>query len=199
MRSGNTGHPPQNIECAAHSSPGQAEYVLGMYALVFVMIIAMATLQIMQYKADSDIAEDALAASCLAALDVDPYRYGTDHTLVINDPAHAREIFENALIQNMDLNADLTPDEDAPYISGAVSIDDFRIYLVDGDTVTEYTVGASNVVTNTGAYGNMKTPSGTVVRSAGAYARISFDTEGFPGLRIRASKDAYAEMIGRSG
>ena len=93
MRSENSGHLRLNI----NKSPGQAEYVLGMYSLIFVMIMAMVTLQIMQYKADSDIAEDALAASALAALDIDPYRYGTDHMLVINDPGHAFEIFKSAL------------------------------------------------------------------------------------------------------
>ena len=75
--------------CIASRSSGQAEYVLGMYALILVMVLALASLNIMQYKADSDIAEDALAASCLAALDIDPYRYGTDHRLVINDPLSA--------------------------------------------------------------------------------------------------------------
>ena len=112
MRSGNSGHLRPSTDrvkimlrsCIASRSPGQAEYVLGMYALILVMVLALASLNIMQYKADSDIAEDALAASCLAALDIDPYRYGTDHRLVINDPLSARGIFEEALRKNMNLH-----------------------------------------------------------------------------------------------
>ena len=199
MRSRNTGHPLQNISgCFSNKESGQAEYVMGMYALLFVLIMALAGLQILQYKADSDIAEDAIAASCLAALDVDPYRYGTDHKLVINDPVHARQLFEQALIGNMDLDQDLYPQhENNTYLAGKVDIDDFRIYLVDGDNVTEYTVSESSMTEFIGSYGDVKTPSGLPVRSAGAYARISFDTQGIFGMRVRASKEAYAEMLGK--
>ncbi len=195
MRSVNTEHPPQNTE--SRKNAGQAEYVLGMYALVFILVITMASLQIMQYKADSDIAEDALAASCLAALDVDPYRYGADHRLIINDPANAREKFETALKGNMELDDDLAPlRPEGAYISGRVEIKDFRIYMVEGDRVLECIVTPAGIIENRGTYGSVKTPSGAVVGSAGAYAEITFDTEGFLGVHIRADKNAYAEMIG---
>ncbi len=192
MRSKNSEHQLPSIS----RSPGQAEYILGMYALIFVMVLAMATLQIMQYKADSDIAEDALAASALAALDIDPYRYGTDHKLVIDDPPHALEIFKNALKGNMDLDNDYRPfSRSSSYVSGTVVIEDFRIYLVDEDEVTEYRISDTGTDITTGSYGEMKTPGGQVVRSAGCYAEVSFDTEGFLGIRVRAYKEAYAEMI----
>jgi hypothetical protein len=194
MRSGNTEHLLPNTENA-----GQTEYVLGMYALVFVLVMAMTGLQILQYKADSDIAEDAVAASCLAALDVDPYRYGADHRLVINDPAHAREIFTEALKGNMDLTDDMSPAHaNSSYIAGRVEIKDFRIYNVDGDSVTEYVITETGITENTGVYGNVSTPSGAVVSSAGAYAEITFDTKGFMGVSVRADKEAYAEMIAES-
>ena len=170
MRSGNTA--PRLL--SINRSEGQAEYVLGMYALIFVMILSLVTLQIMQYKADSDIAEDALAASALAALDVDPYRYGVDHKL----------------------DADYRPvSQNASYVSGEVTIEDFRIYLVDADEVTEYHVSDNGLDVIKGLYGEMKTPGGQVVRSAGCYAAVSFDTEGFLGVNIRAYKHAYAEMV----
>ncbi len=192
MRSGNSGHPLPNIK----KSEGQAEYVLGMYALIFVMILSMASLQILQYKADSDIAEDALAASALAALDIDPYRYGTDHKLVIDDPVHALEIFKNALKGNMELGEDFSPvSQNTSYVSGVVKLEDFRVYLVDGDDVTEYRVSDTGTGVRSGSYGEMKTPGGQVVVSAGCYAAISFDTEGFLGIKIRSYKQAYAEMI----
>jgi len=171
-----------------------------MYALILVMVLALASLNIMQYKADSDIAEDALSASCLAALDIDPYRYGIDHRLVINDPLSARCIFEDALRKNMNLSEDYEPvSPDDRYVNGRVSIDDFRIYLTDGDAVKEYIVGEYGVTENTGVYGEMKTPSGSVVRSAGAYARVSFDTLGMFGIRIGACKESYAEMLSDPG
>ncbi len=208
MRSGNSGHRQQNTDILVKNirkwlllvSPGQTEYVLGMYALILVMVLALASLNIMQYKADSDITEDALSASCLAALDIDPYRYGIDHRLVINDPRSARSIFEDALRKNMNLSEDYEPVfSNDRYINGRVSIDDFRIYLTDGDTVNEYIVGEYGVTENTGVYGEMKTPSGSVVRSAGAYARISFDTKGMFGIRIGACKESYAEMLSDHG
>ena len=196
MRSKNSGHPLLNIR----KSSGQAEYVLGMYSLIFVMILALVTLQIMQYKADSDIAEDALAASALAALDVDPYRYGTDHTLVINDPDHAFELFKNALKGNMELGDDYRPlSGKSSYIAGRVTIEDFRIYLVNGDEVTEIKVLNAGTDVTYGKYGEMKTPGGQVVRSAGCYAAVSFDTEGFLGAGVRAYKQAYAEMVADPG
>lgn len=171
---------------------------MGMYALLFVLVMAMVSLQILRYKADSDIAEDALAASCLAALDVDPYRYGTDHRLVIGDPIHARRLFEDALRDNMRLGPDMTySGNDDFYITGKVNIDDFRIYVVDGDNVTEYAVSGYGITESTGAYGSVKTPSGLTVRSVGAYAKISFDTYGIFDVRIRACKEAYAEMLGK--
>ena len=171
---------------------------MGMYALLFVLVMAMVSLQILRYKADSDIAEDALAASCLAALDVDPYRYGTDHSLVIGDPVRARQLFEEALRDNMRLGPDMTySGADDFYITGKVNIDDFRIYTVDGDNVTEYVVSGYGIAESTGVYGSMKTPSGLTVRSAGAYAKISFDTYGIFDVRIRACKEAYAEMLGK--
>ncbi len=200
MRSLNSGHPRQSTDLSPglldRRSPGQAEYVLGMYSLLLVMVIALVSLQIMQYKADSDIAEDALAASCLAALDVDPYRYGTDHRLVINDPVHARDIFDKALRENMQLKDDHTPvTENDPYIYGKVSVDDFRVYVVDGDLVTEYRVSGGRVFEARAPFGEMKTPSGKTVSSAGTYAKISFDTRGFAGVRVPAVKEAYAEMV----
>ena len=192
MRLKSTEHQPPSIS----RSPGQAEYVLGMYALIFVMILSMASLQILQYKADSDIAEDALAASALAALDVDPYRYGTDHKLVINDPGHAYELFKTALRGNMDLNNEYRPRTAGKnYVSGTVTIEDFRIYLVDGDNVTEYRISDTTVDVSMGIYGDMRTPGGQTVRSAGCYAAVSFDTEGFMGIKIGAYKQAYAEMV----
>lgn len=192
MRSKNSEHQLPSIS----RSSGQAEYILGMYALIFVMVLALASLQIMQYKADSDIAEDALAASALAALDIDPYRYGTDHRLVIDDPPHTLEIFRNALKGNMDLDNDYRPlSRSTSYVSGTVLIEDFRIYLVDEDTVTEYRIFDTGCDITTGPYGEMKTPGGQVVRSAGCYAAVSFDTEGFLGIGIRAYKEAYAEMV----
>ena len=204
MRSGNSGHQLQNTDSPGNHllqditscSPGQAEYVLGMYALILVMVLALASLNIMQYKADSDIAEDALAASCLAALDINPYRYGMDHRLVIDDPLSARVIFEAALRNNMNLNEGYEPvSAGEGYISGAVRIEDFRIYITEGNSVREYIVGEHGLTEHTGIYGEMKTPSGSIVRSAGAYARISFDTLGMFGIRIRARKEAYAEML----
>ena len=199
MRSRNTGHPLPSIDSSpVRTQPGKIEYVMGMYALLFVLVMAMVSLQILRYKADSDIAEDALAASCLAALDVDPYRYGTDHCLVISDPVHARQLFEESLRENMRLGPDMTySGNDDFYIMGKVNIDDFRIYMVDGDNVTEYAVSGYGITESTGVYGNMKTPSGLTVRSAGAYAKISFDTYGIFDVRIRACKEAYAEMLGK--
>ncbi|MBP5472062.1 MAG: hypothetical protein J6Y12_05245 [Lachnospiraceae bacterium] len=199
MRSRNTGHPLPSINgFFGNRHTGKIEYVMGMYALLFVLVMAMVSLQILRYKADSDIAEDALAASCLAALDVDPYRYGTDHCLVINDPVHARQLFEEALRDNMRLEPDMTySGADDFYITGKVNIDDFRIYTVDGDNVTEYAVSGYGIAESTGVYGSMKTPSGLTVRSAGAYAKISFDTYGIFDVRIRACKEAYAEMLGK--
>ncbi len=199
MRSRNTGHPLPSIDSSpVRTQPGKIEYVMGMYALLFVLVMAMVSLQILKYKADSDIAEDALAASCLAALDVDPYRYGTDHCLVISDPVHARQLFEESLRENMRLGPDMTySGNDDFYIMGKVNIDDFRIYMVDGDNVTEYAVSGYGITESTGVYGNMKTPSGLTVRSAGAYAKISFDTYGIFDVRIRACKEAYAEMLGK--
>ena len=199
MRSRNTGHPLPSIDSSpVRTQPGKIEYVMGMYALLFVLVMAMVSLQILRYKADSDIAEDALAASCLAALDVDPYRYGTDHCLVISDPVHARQLFEESLRENMRLGPDMTySGNDDFYIVGKVNIDDFRIYMVDGDNVTEYAVSGYGITESTGVYGTMKTPSGLTVRSAGAYAKISFDTYGIFDVRIRACKEAYAEMLGK--
>ena len=180
-------------------SDGSAEYIMGMYALIFVMVIALVSLQILQYRADSDIAEDALAASCLAALDVDPYRYGTDHRLLIEDPVNARRIFAEALKKNMRLNDAFEPlSVNASYVFGKVNIDDFRIYLTDGDSVKEYIVTDENFIEVTGVYGKVSTPSGKTVHSAGAYAEISFDTKGFMGASATAHKNAYAEMLASS-
>lgn len=191
MRSVNSEHPPLSI----NKESGQAEYVLGMYALIFVMVLTLASLQIMQYKADSDITEDALAASALASLDIDPYRYGLDHMLVINDPDHCLEIFRDSLKGNMNLDNMYRPlDANASYISGSVTIEDFRIYLVDEDTVTEYKITDHGTALMQGMYGEMKTPGGQIVKSAGCYAAISYDTEGFLGIKTHAYKDAYAEM-----
>ena len=99
----------------------------------------------------------------------------------------------------MNLSADMTYSGDGSYIAGRVNIDDFRIYLVDGDNVTEYSVSGYGITENTGIYGSMKTPSGLAVRSAGAYARISFDTYGIFDVRIGACKEAYAEMLAKPG
>lgn len=198
MRSVNSEHRRQNIDTRnrmVKAESGQAEYVLGMYALIFVMVLAMALLQILQYKADSDIAEDALAASCLAALEVDPYRYGLDHALIIDDPVHAREVFEDALRKNMNLDEKYEPYLGGDkYIAGKVTIEDFRIYLISGSDVREIQVDAGRQIETDGIYGEMRTPHGCVVRSAGVYARISFDSGGFLGTHVEARKEAYAEM-----
>ncbi len=194
----NTEHQRLNIsfKSVKDHNGGSCEYVLGMYALVFVLIMALASMQVMRYKAGSDITEDALAASALAALDADPYIYGQTHSIIINDPRRARGIFESALRDNMKLNDSFEPKgSDPSYIKGRVTVDDFRVYKVEGDRVTEYTVGNYTVTENEGVYGEMTTPSGKDVRSAGVYAEISYEASGFLGISVNAGKNTYVEMM----
>ncbi len=155
---------------------GFANSCVGLFIMLFFVVMLIFVIDIAAYKSLSDKMEDALAASGLAACVIDIKRYGKDHSVVIADPGDAFEKYKETLEINMNLLGNI-PGADS-FIDGPVKIDTFRVYNCEGSKVTEYVYNDEVYVgENVGTLGNVKAPNGQLVTETGVYSEISFPVD----------------------
>lgn len=172
---------------------GATTWVTGMFALIFIMLIASFEFQLAIFKATSDKLEDTLSSSGLAAALIDIETYGINHELIIKDVERSYEIYEETLKTNLNILDRQTAHNSL--ISGPVIIDCFRIYNVSDDLVTEVVMSEGNVSeTNTGVLGQMRAPNNQLIESTGIYSEISFPVRAFGGATYVARKSKLVEV-----
>lgn len=141
--------------------------------------------------------EDSQVAANLAAALMDWDVYDEEKIVVISSPKKAREIYEEALKNNLKL------DEDWNYgqqnlICSPVKIEAFSIYHVNGDHVTEIQVlenGSSRQFFHANGTGKTKTPDGKVIENTTIYSRIQFEILALPGQRLSVEKECSVDIV----
>ena len=176
-----------------NNNSGSSQWVLGLFALTFIMAAMVFVIQLCAFRANSDAIEDALAASGLAAALVDVERYGIDHTLLISDPDNSYQKYVEAL--NVNLAAEGSSFRQKRAIEGPVKIEQFRIYNVEGDKVSEiYMDDSGRWKKKEGKLGIMEAPNGQVIQNTGIYGEIAFDLRGIMGLVFSTKKSKLVDV-----
>lgn len=176
-------------------SDAQAEWTLGLFAMLFAAVIMCAGIQTETYRATALYMEDALAASNLAAALIDVEEYGISNRIIIDNPAEKYEIYQAALKKNLGLNDEWESTSKA-LISGKVNIERFIIYNVTDEEVKVLETGEDgNIVESFAEPGEVKAPDGSDVEATGIYSEISFDVDGFFGISVRADKGKLVDVV----
>jgi len=176
-----------------NNNSGSSQWVLGLFAMTFIMAAMVFVIQLCAFRANSDAIEDALAASGLAAALVDVERYGIDHTLLISDPDNSYQKYVEAL--NVNLAAEGSSFRRKRAIEGPVKIEQFRIYNVEGDKVSEiYMDDSGRWKKKEGKLGIMEAPNGQVIQNTGIYGEIAFDLRGIMGLVFSTKKSKLVDV-----
>lgn len=176
-----------------NNNSGSSQWVLGLFALTFIMAAMVFVIQLCAFRANSDAIEDALAASGLAAALVDVERYGIDHTLLISDPDNSYQKYVEAL--NVNLAAEGSSFRRKRAIEGPVKIEQFRIYNVEGEKVSEiYMDDSGRWKKKEGKLGIMEAPNGQVIQNTGIYGEIAFDLRGIMGLVFSTKKSKLVDV-----
>lgn len=176
---------------------GKIELFLGMYFLIFLLILLEVQYQLKIFGIISSFAEDALAASNLASAITDVEEYGMTHAVRVEEPDLSFDIYCEALKENLNLN-DAWECRQKDLIHGTVDVLKYEIYQVEGRDVTVYSYGSENkgVRRIPDGFGKVCTPDGTVVESATVYSKIGFPVKGIFGMEIRAEKEKTVDIVG---
>lgn len=185
--------PRLRINCQKES--GMIQWIMGLFLTLFLAIILSTQLQIKAFQASSLYMEDALAAASLACAVIDLQEYGVSHTLLIADPDDAYEKYCWALKGNLQLN-EQWEGNNSNLLSGKVTVENFTIYNVQGNTVTIYYRDANGILHVSGEeLGSCRAPNGILVVSTGIYSEISFPVKGILGMQARAHKGKLVDIV----
>lgn len=178
----------------AKKDSGQIGWSVGLFFLVFLLVIIFMGIQVEQYQNISLYLEDALAASNLASAIIDVEQYGISHDILLTDPNSSYELCRSAIKANLNLNQNWEH-ENSYFIDGKVTLENYTIYNVVGDKVTIYRVnGDHSVSSSEGILGQVYAPCGTLVEGTGIYSEIAFPTRGIFGIRIIAHKGKLVDI-----
>ena len=193
MHFGRNGHLQLNISV---KDDGQMEWITGLFWMLILCILLCAKLQIVSWRTTGAYMEDALAASNLASALVDIREYGTTHYVRIPDAEQAYLIYQDALRDNLQLDAEWEC-KNKGLISGKVEVTDYIIYNVDQNTVTAERVGASGRIEESwnGRTGILTAPDGNVIEHTGVYSEIAFPVEGLWGITVMARKGKLVDIV----
>lgn len=173
---------------------GQAEWAVGLFMMLFLAILLCGELQIEVYRASALYLEDALAASNLASAVIDVEEYGISGQLEIKDPTKAYELYQEALKENLGLDADWECANQG-LISGAVQVEQYIVYNVQGNEVFVHTCAMDGEMEDSmGILGEIRAPNGILIESTGIYSEISFPVEGFLGVTVQAHKGKLVDI-----
>ncbi len=175
---------------------GKIEIFIGMYMVVFLLILLSVQLQMRIFMATSTYMEDALAASNLASAVIDVREYGRTHIVKIESPADAFELYRQALKQNLSLD-DNWESSKKDLIYGQVEILKYEIYNVENDDITIYSYGTEGEYVRAvpNGLGSVYTPDGVLVESTSVYSKIGFPVKGIFGLVMDARKDKTVDIV----
>lgn len=174
-------------------SKGATVWVMGLFSMVFLMILTVFVLQLASFKAASDDLEDALAGSNLASALIDIEAYGINHSLIIADALRSYDIYKHTLATNLSL--DDSENSRIPMIISRVVVEKYCIYNVYKDYIEEIQVSDEGIVSiSKENIGQMYAPNGQLVESTGVYSELSFWVKGFFGIDSMAHKGKLVEV-----
>ncbi len=175
---------------------GKVEIFVGMYMVVFLLILLSVQLQMRIFMATSTYMEDALAASNLASAVIDVREYGMTHIVKIASPDDAFELYCEALKQNLSLNDEWESGK-KDLIYGQVEILKYEIYNVEKNNITIYSYGTEGEYVRAlpNGLGSVYTPDGVLVESTSVYSKIRFPVKGILGIEIDAKKDKTVDIV----
>lgn len=175
---------------------GQISWILGLYLILFLILLLCMQIQLAVYRASAMYMEDALALSNLASAVIDVQEYGSMHKVRITDPWQAYDRYCAAMKENLGLDDSFEAGNHG-MISGKVELLNYTIYNVTGSDVSiwEYD-GGGQVREWQGKLGEVRTPMGQIVEATGVYSEISYPVEGFLGITVTARKGKLVDVIG---
>lgn len=175
---------------------GKVEIFVGMYMVVFLLILLSVQLQMRIFMATSTYMEDALAVSNLASAVIDVREYGMTHIVKIASPDDAFELYCEALKQNLSLNDEWESGK-KDLIYGQVEILKYEIYNVEKNNITIYSYGTEGEYVRAlpNGLGSVYTPDGVLVESTSVYSKIRFPVKGILGIEIDAKKDKTVDIV----
>lgn len=179
------------------TNKGQAEYVLGMFLILFLMLFGLFEIQIIRYKSASVYMEDALAAGGLAAALIDIQRYGEDHVIRIKDANESYKIYCRTVLQNIGAESFETQ-ENVPVrfdICGPLTVEKFYIYNVENDNVEIIEVKEDGSISmGYSRLGEAMAPNGQMIKATGIYSELSFKVKGLFDIYSPARKGKLVEV-----
>lgn len=174
---------------------GSIEWVTGMFFLLFLVLLLCTQLQIEMFCAASLYMEDALAASNLASAVIDIEEYGVSHAVKIKDVEEAFRRYQNALKENLQLNAGWECDNQA-LIAGVVIIEQYIVYNVENEGIQIVQVSSNgSVSTSQGMIGSVRAPNGVLITDTAVYSEISFPVKGLWGISQQARKGKLVDVV----
>ncbi len=187
--------PRQRTESRFSRQSGQVQWCMGLFFLIFVLLLVCTSLQIKEYQVTACYMEDALAASNLASAVIDLREYGVSHAVRIADPVRAYEIYCQALQGNLNLD-DTWQCPNKSLISGPVQIEKYIIYNVSGEQVQTYRWEAGgNVHESFGIRGDIRAPNGMVVENTSVYSEIICPVQGIFDMEVTARKCKLVDIV----
>lgn len=182
------------VRSPAEKESGQIEGMVGLFFNLFLGVMVYAVLWMEHYHAVSLYLEDALAASNLASAVVDVQEYGISHNILIDRPEKAYETYQWAVKGNLNLN-EAWEGQTGGLVQGPVSIVRYIVYNVKGNEVMVYHFDGTGQMTQwRETLGNVAAPNGILIESTSVYSEIAFETEGLPGITVRAHKGNLADV-----
>lgn len=168
---------------------GKIEVGVPLYLLLFILVIIIYVIQMYKLRIVSAMAEDALAASNLAAAVVDIKEYGITGNLIIESPSSAYMVYQETLKVNMSLDDNWMSINSNSVISGQVEIVDFIIYNVRGSNVEIHSFGRNpySLIMENGL-GTVSAPDGKIIENTSIYSCITFQVDVAFDITVPAKK-----------
>lgn len=174
---------------------GNTEWAVGLFFLLFLVILVCAEIQISAFQATSLYLEDALAASNLASAVIDIREYGSSHTVRISNLTGAYEQYVRAVKENLQLDENWEC-SNRRLISGQVTVEKYIVYNVEGNVVSiSQVANDGHVFSDQGVLGSVSTPDGTLIERTGIYSEISFPVKAFWGGIVQARKGKLVDIV----
>lgn len=185
------------VKICRKRSGGKIELIVGMYLLVFLVLIFTMQEQMYLFTISGSMMEDAIAASNLASAVIDVREYGMSHILQIESPDAAYELYREALKQNLGLGDDWRH-RNQDLISSPIQVQQYIIYNVRKKDVEVYSFDKDGNCSSWIEYeglGRVYTPEGIQVQSTSVYSRVGFEVKGFLGVSVYAEKEKTVDII----
>lgn len=171
---------------------GQVNWVVGLFLVLFVAVLLLASIQAERFQAVSLYTEDALAASNLASALVDLEEYGISGRILIAEPEAAYRKYREALRENLNLNEEWIGTEGS-VITGPVTVESYIVYNMDDEGVLAYRFGPEGKAQEE-MHGTVMAPNGIRIENTSVYSEISFVVDVIPGLAVQAHKGKLVDV-----